>query len=350
MNKILVTGGCGFIGSNFIRRLLIKYPSISIINLDKLTYSGNIDNLNDIILKKYKMVRGDICDTQLLQSIFTKHKFDSVVHFAAESHVDRSIDNPMQFLNTNVMGTLSLLNESIKYVKKTKNTQFRFLHVSTDEVYGSLDNSGMFTEETPYDPSSPYSASKASSDHLVRAWQRTYGLSTLITNCSNNYGPFQFPEKLIPLMIINCLDKKPLPLYGSGDNIRDWLYVDDHCDALISVLKKGKIGETYNIGGNNEVKNIDVVNVICEILDNELPLNHGKSYKELITFVNDRPGHDFRYAIDSSKIKNDLGWSPRESFSSGLHKTIQWYLNNKEWWRNIQKKKYNQQRLGVIKK
>ena len=350
MNKILVTGGCGFIGSNFIRRLLIKDPSISIINLDKLTYSGNTDNLNDIILEKYKMIRGDICDTQLLHSIFTKYQFDSVVHFAAESHVDRSIDNPMQFLNTNVMGTLSLLNESIKYVKKTKNTQFRFLHVSTDEVYGSLDNSGMFTEKTPYDPSSPYSASKASSDHLVRAWQRTYGLSTLITNCSNNYGPFQFPEKLIPLMIINCLNKKPLPVYGSGNNIRDWLYVDDHCDALISVLRIGKIGETYNIGGNNEVKNIDVVNAICEILDNELPLNDGKSYKELITFVNDRPGHDFRYAIDSSKIKNDLGWSPRESFSSGLHKTIQWYLNNKEWWRNIQKKKYNQQRLGVIKK
>ena len=350
MNKILVTGGCGFIGSNFIRRLLIKDPSISIINLDKLTYSGNTDNLNDIILEKYKMIRGDICDTQLLHSIFTKYQFDSVVYFEAESHVDRSIDNPMQFLNTNVMGTLSLLNESIKYVKKTKNTQFRFLHVSTDEVYGSLDNSGMFTEKTPYDPSSPYSASKASSDHLVRAWQRTYGLSTLITNCSNNYGPFQFPEKLIPLMIINCLNKKPLPLYGSGNNIRDWLYVDDHCDALISVLRKGKIGETYNIGGNNEVKNIDVVNAICEILDNELPLNDGKSYKELITFVNDRPGHDFRYAIDSSKIKNDLGWLPRESFSSGLHKTIQWYLNNKKWWRNIQKKKYNQQRLGVIKK
>ncbi len=348
MIKILVTGGCGFIGSNFIRRLLIKDPSISIINLDKLTYSGNIDNLNDIFLKKYKMIRGDICDTKLLQSIFTKHKFDSVVHFAAESHVDRSIDNPIQFLNTNVMGTFSLLNESIKYVEKTKNTQFRFLHVSTDEVYGSLDNSGMFTEKTPYDPSSPYSASKASSDHLVRAWQRTYGLSTLITNCSNNYGPFQFPEKLIPLMIINCLDKKPLPIYGSGNNIRDWLFVDDHCDALISVLKKGKIGETYNIGGNNEVKNIDVVNAICEILDNELPFNDGKSYKELITFVNDRPGHDFRYAIDSSKIKNDLGWSPRESFSSGLHKTIQWYLNNKEWWRNIQKKKYNQERLGDI--
>ena len=349
MHTILVTGGCGFIGSNFIKRLLCKDTSVKIINLDKLTYSGNIENLTNLKNKNYKMLQGDICDTQLIKSLFNNYQFDAVVHFAAESHVDRSIDDPNQFLNTNVMGTLALLNGSINYLKKTKKQYFRFLHISTDEVYGSLKNSGKFIENTPYDPSSPYSASKASSDHLVRAWQRTYDLPTLITNCSNNYGPFQFPEKLIPLMIINCLDNKQLPIYGKGDNIRDWLYVNDHCDALIRVLKRGKVGETYNIGGENELKNIDVVNKICEILDNEIPLDNGQSYKQQIKFVTDRPGHDFRYAIDASKIKTELGWSPKESFSSGLYKTIKWYLNNEDWWRAIQKKEYNQQRLGVLK-
>ena len=349
MHTILVTGGCGFIGSNFIKRLLCKDTSVKIINLDKLTYSGNIENLTNLKNKNYKMLQGDICDTQLIKSLFNNYQFDAVVHFAAESHVDRSIDDPNQFLNTNVMGTLALLNGSINYLKKTKKQYFRFLHISTDEVYGSLKNSGKFLENTPYDPSSPYSASKASSDHLVRAWQRTYDLPTLITNCSNNYGPFQFPEKLIPLMIINCLDNKQLPIYGKGDNIRDWLYVNDHCDALIRVLKRGKVGETYNIGGENELKNIDVVNKICEILDNEIPLDNGQSYKQQIKFVTDRPGHDFRYAIDASKIKTELGWSPKESFSSGLYKTIKWYLNNEDWWRAIQKKEYNQQRLGVLK-
>ena len=349
MHTILVTGGCGFIGSNFIKRLLCKDTSVKIINLDKLTYSGNIENLTNLKNKNYKMLQGDICDTQLIKSLFNNYQFDAVVHFAAESHVDRSIDDPNQFLNTNVMGTLALLNGSINYLKKTKKQYFRFLHISTDEVYGSLKNSGKFLENTPYDPSSPYSASKASSDHLVRAWQRTYDLPTLITNCSNNYGPFQFPEKLIPLMIINCLDNKQLPIYGKGDNIRDWLYVNDHCDALIRVLKRGKVGETYNIGGENELKNIDVVNKICEILDNEIPLDNGQSYKQQIRFVTDRPGHDFRYAIDASKIKTELGWSPKESFSSGLYKTIKWYLNNEDWWRAIQKKEYNQQRLGVLK-
>ena len=349
MHTILITGGCGFIGSNFIRRLLCEDTSVKIINLDKLTYSGNIENLSNIKNRNYKMLQGDICDTQLIKSLFNNYQFDAVVHFAAESHVDRSIDDPNQFLNTNVMGTLALLNGSINYLKKTKKQYFRFLHISTDEVYGSLKNSGKFLENTPYDPSSPYSASKASSDHLVRAWQRTYDLPTLITNCSNNYGPFQFPEKLIPLMIINCLDNKQLPIYGKGDNIRDWLYVNDHCDALIRVLKRGKVGETYNIGGENELKNIDVVNKICEILDNEIPLDNGQSYKQQIRFVTDRPGHDFRYAIDASKIKTELGWSPKESFSSGLYKTIKWYLNNEDWWRAIQKKEYNQQRLGVLK-
>ena len=350
MSTLLVTGGCGFIGSNFIRRIMLKDPSCTIINLDKLTYSGNIDNLKDITTKRYVMCKGDICDKELLKSLFDKYHFDSVVHFAAESHVDRSIDDPSEFLKTNVMGTLSLLITSNNYLMKNNNNNFRFIHISTDEVYGSLKHSGKFIEETPYDPSSPYSASKASSDHLVRVWHKTYDFPSIITNCSNNYGPFQFPEKLIPLMIINCLENKPLPIYGGGENIRDWLYVNDHCDAILRVLNKGEIGNTYNIGGNNEVKNIDVVKLICDSIDKKLPRNNGKSYKDLITFVKDRPGHDFRYAIDSSKINNNLGWKPRESFSSGIKKTIDWYLNNKSWWKNIQKNTYNQQRLGVIEK
>ena len=266
MKSILVTGGCGFIGSNFIRNIVEKHKSIQIVNLDKLTYAGNLSNLNDLAKSQYIFSQGDICDSNLLESLFSKYKFDSVVHFAAESHVDRSIDGPSEFIQTNVVGTLNLLEQSRKFYSKSKNKNFKFLHVSTDEVYGSLGNEGKFLETTPYDPSSPYSASKASSDHLVRAWNRTYDLPTLITNCSNNYGPYQFPEKLIPLMIINSLNDLKLPVYGKGENIRDWLYVTDHCDAIWCVLNDGTTGETYNIGGNNEIKNLNIVRTICEIL------------------------------------------------------------------------------------
>ena len=348
MKTILITGGCGFIGSNFIQYIFDKKESVQIVNLDKLTYSANINNLKDLPKNNYKMVHGDICDTNLLKSLFHEYQFDAVIHFAAESHVDRSIDGPLEFIQTNIIGTLALLEESRKFYFKTKNKKFKFLHISTDEVYGSLSNLGKFVESSPYDPSSPYSASKASSDHLVRAWERTYGLPTLITNCSNNYGPYQFPEKLIPLMIINCLNHKALPVYGKGENIRDWLYVRDHCDAINYVLNKGEIGETYNIGGNNEIKNIDVVKLICELLDQKLPMQNGGSYLELISFVDDRPGHDFRYAIDSNKIKNELGWFPLESFDSGINKTIQWYLDNKDWWKSIYNNTYRQERLGII--
>jgi len=347
MKSILVTGGCGFIGSNFIRNIVEKHKSIQIVNLDKLTYAGNISNLNDLAKSQYIFSQGDICDSDLLESLFSKYKFDSVVHFAAESHVDRSIDGPSEFIQTNVVGTLNLLEQSRKFYSKSKNKNFKFLHVSTDEVYGSLGNEGKFLETTPYDPSSPYSASKASSDHLVRAWNRTYDLPTLITNCSNNYGPYQFPEKLIPLMIINSLNDLKLPVYGKGENIRDWLYVTDHCDAIWCVLNDGTIGETYNIGGNNEIKNLNIVRTICDILDELLP-KENESYSELITFVKDRPGHDFRYAIDSKKIKNELGWLPKESFESGIRKTIEWYLNNKIWWKSIQDNTYRQERLGVV--
>ena len=347
MKSILVTGGCGFIGSNFIRNIVEKHKSIQIVNLDKLTYAGNISNLNDLAKSQYIFSQGDICDSDLLESLFSKYKFDSVVHFAAESHVDRSIDGPSEFIQTNVVGTLNLLEQSRKFYSKSKNKNFKFLHVSTDEVYGSLGNEGKFLETTPYDPSSPYSASKASSDHLVRAWNRTYDLPTLITNCSNNYGPYQFPEKLIPLMIINSLNDLKLPVYGKGENIRDWLYVTDHCDAIWCVLNDGTTGETYNIGGNNEIKNLNIVRTICDILDELLP-KENESYSELITFVKDRPGHDFRYAIDSKKIKNELGWLPKESFESGIRKTIEWYLNNKIWWKSIQDNTYRQERLGVV--
>ena len=347
MKSILVTGGCGFIGSNFIRNIVEKHKSIQIVNLDKLTYAGNISNLNDLAKSQYIFSQGDICDSDLLESLFSKYKFDSVVHFAAESHVDRSIDGPSEFIQTNVVGTLNLLEQSRKFYSKSKKKNFKFLHVSTDEVYGSLGNKGKFLETTPYDPSSPYSASKASSDHLVRAWNRTYDLPTLITNCSNNYGPYQFPEKLIPLMIINSLNDLKLPVYGKGENIRDWLYVTDHCDAIWCVLNDGTTGETYNIGGNNEIKNLNIVRTICDILDELLP-KENESYSELITFVKDRPGHDFRYAIDSKKIKNELGWLPKESFESGIRKTIEWYLNNKIWWKSIQDNTYRQERLGVV--
>ena len=350
MKKCLVTGGCGFIGSNYIRTVLDREEDLHIVNLDKLTYAGNIQNLNGISSNNLTIVKGDICDVDLVNSLFEKYQFDTVVHFAAESHVDRSIEGPAEFIQTNVVGTLNLLEQSRFFYNKTNNDNFRFLHVSTDEVYGSLGDDGKFLETTPYDPSSPYSASKAGSDHLVRAWNRTFGLPTLITNCSNNYGSYQFPEKLVPLMIINCLQGNPLPVYGKGENVRDWLFVGDHCDAIHTVLAKGEIGETYNIGGNNEIKNIDVVTIICSLLDEISPRKNGSSYSDLITFVKDRPGHDFRYAIDAGKIRNDLGWSPNESFETGIRKTIHWYLDNQNWWKAIQDNNYRQERLGVIKK
>ena len=350
MKKCLVTGGCGFIGSNYIRIVLDREEDLHIVNLDKLTYAGNIQNLNGISSNNLTIVKGDICDVDLVNSLFEKYQFDTVVHLAAESHVDRSIEGPAEFIQTNVVGTLNLLEQSRFFYNKTNNDNFRFLHVSTDEVYGSLGDDGKFLETTPYDPSSPYSASKAGSDHLVRAWNRTFGLPTLITNCSNNYGSYQFPEKLVPLMIINCLQGNPLPVYGKGENVRDWLFVGDHCDAIHTVLAKGQIGETYNIGGNNEIKNIDVVTIICSLLDEISPRKNGSSYSDLITFVKDRPGHDFRYAIDAGKIRNDLGWSPNESFETGIRKTIHWYLDNQNWWKTIQDNNYRQERLGVIKK
>jgi dTDP-glucose 4,6-dehydratase len=350
MKKCLVTGGCGFIGSNYIRTVLDREEDLHVVNLDKLTYAGNIQNLNGISSNNLTIVKGDICDVDLVNSLFEKYQFDTVVHFAAESHVDRSIEGPAEFIQTNVVGTLNLLEQSRFFYNKTNNDNFQFLHVSTDEVYGSLGDDGKFLETTPYDPSSPYSASKAGSDHLVRAWNRTFGLPILITNCSNNYGSYQFPEKLVPLMIINCLQGNPLPVYGKGENVRDWLFVGDHCDAIHTVLAKGEIGETYNIGGNNEIKNIDVVTIICSLLDEISPRKNGSSYSDLITFVKDRPGHDFRYAIDAGKIRNDLGWSPNESFETGIRKTIHWYLDNQNWWKTIQDNNYRQERLGVIKK
>ena len=353
MGKVyIVTGGSGFIGTNFIRFMLDNGFAERIINLDKFTYAGNPQNLleydND---KRYAFAQGDICDQELVQELFILHKPDVVVNFAAESHVDRSIDGPSDFIRTNISGTYTLLQKSLCYYQSlTKDDQksFRFHHVSTDEVFGSLNEDDFFTEETPYDPSSPYSASKAASDHLVRAWHRTYGLPIIISNCSNNYGPFQFPEKLIPLMVLNCLQEKPLPVYGTGENIRDWLFVDDHCDAIHKIIEKGEIGETYNVGGNNEIKNINIVKTICNLLDNIRPSENLKFYQELITFVKDRPGHDFRYAIDSSKLQNKLGWSPKETFETGIRKTIEWYLENITWWQDIQNNTYQQERLGVL--
>ena len=351
--KIFVTGGAGFIGGNFIIKELDD-SDMTILNYDKLTYAGNINTLNSIEGKiNYIYTQGDICDKSSLNKVINDFMPDYIVHFAAESHVDRSIDSPLEFINTNIVGTALLLDEALKYYNSLSNYKrkiFKFLHISTDEVYGSLEEDGYFKETTPYDPSSPYSASKASSDHLVRAWNRTYGLPTLITNCSNNYGPYQFPEKLIPLMIINCLHEKELPVYGQGLNVRDWLFVTDHCEAIHRVLMDGYIGETYNIGGNTEIKNIEIVRIICNILDKKHPRSNGNSYEELISYVEDRPGHDFRYAIDSSKIKNELNWEPKETFESGINKTIIWYLTNKEWWQSIINNTYQQQRLGSLNK
>lgn len=350
MKTILVTGGAGFIGSNFIH-FILRNPDVCIINLDKLTYAGNLDSLKNIEHdSRYTFIRGDICDSDLVDDIFTQYHPDSVVHFAAESHVDRSIDGPGEFIRTNIQGTFTLLEGARKYwqaLNEGKQNKFRFLHISTDEVYGSLGDTGFFTEETPYAPNSPYSASKASSDHLVRAYYHTYGLPVLMTNCSNNYGPYQFPEKLIPLMILNALEGKSLPIYGNGQNVRDWLYVEDHCQAIFKVLKQGKPGDKYNIGGHNEKKNLDIVHILCSILDEKQPRSDGKSYREQITYVKDRPGHDMRYAIDASKIQKELGWVPAETFETGIVKTVEWYLHNSEWCQRVTDGSYRRERLGI---
>ncbi len=334
MKNILITGGAGFIGSNFIRNVFKTGLNWKIINLDILTYAGNPANLDDLshgFPDRYKFVHGDIKDRQLLEKLVFGEKIDGVIHFAAESHVDRSIDSPHEFVTTNVEGTVSLLDVCTKYYKSIKKfSKFRFLHVSTDEVYGSLGPHGYFTENTAYDPSSPYSASKAASDHFVRAYFRTYGFPVVITNCSNNYGPYQFPEKLIPLVILNIMEQKTLPVYGDGENVRDWLYVTDHCDALVEVFEKGVPGETYNVGGNSERKNIEIVNLLCKIMDRCQGKDSGSS-KKLIKFVEDRPGHDRRYAIDSTKIQKQLGWKPQHEFEDALEKTVKWYIENKKW-------------------
>ena len=344
MKNVLVTGGCGFIGSNFVKYLISCRNYFPVI-LDKLTYAGNIINLNQADKNKFALIKGDICDKELVNDLFIKYKFKGLFNFAAESHVDRSIDGPREFMQTNIFGTFSLLESSRNYFKNI-NHDFKFIHVSTDEVYGDLGEGEFFKETSPYKPNSPYSASKAASDHLSKAWGHTYGLPVVITNCSNNYGPFQFPEKLIPLIIINCLEWKPLPIYGDGKNERDWLFVTDHCQSLETIFRKGKIGETYNIGGNNVVKNIDIVKTICDVLDELKPSGKG-SYRELISYVKDRPGHDRRYAIDSQKIYEELNWKPKISFSEGIKNTIKWYINNESWWRDIKKSNYSQERLGV---
>lgn len=333
--NILLTGGAGFIGSHVVRLFVNKYPEYKIYNLDKLTYAGNLQNLVDLESKpNYQFIKGDITDQAFLQEIFEKHAFDSVIHLAAESHVDRSIKNPMEFILTNVIGTVNLLNVAKDYWKESKRGDHLFYHISTDEVYGSLGEEGFFTETTSYDPQSPYSASKASSDHLVRAYHNTYKLPVVISNCSNNYGPNQFPEKLIPLCINNIKNNRPLPVYGKGENVRDWLYVVDHARAIDVVFHQGKMGETYNIGGFNEWKNIDIVHLLCKIMDQKLGRAEGESAK-LITFVTDRAGHDHRYAIDATKIKNELGWEPSLQFEEGLDKTVDWYLANTEWMDNV---------------
>lgn len=346
----LVTGGAGFIGANFVLRQIARGKT-RIVNLDALTYAGNLATLAQVLdHPNHLFVHGSITDRALVRRLLREHRPIAVIHFAAESHVDRSIDSPGQFIQTNVIGTFELLEAVRHYLTELSESErraFRFLHVSTDEVYGSLGPTGKFNEESPYRPNSPYSASKAASDHLVRAYHHTYGLPTLTTNCSNNYGPYQFPEKLIPLMILNGLEGKPLPIYGQGQNVRDWLYVEDHCRAIERVLEAGRIGEVYNIGGHSEKTNLEVVITLCRILDTLLPDSPYRPHEQLLTFVADRPGHDLRYAMDTSKIQSELGWSPQESFDTGLSKTVRWYLNNRDWCRQVSAK-YNRERLGTL--
>lgn len=357
--KILVTGGAGFIGSAVIRYVL-KNTQNSIVNVDKLTYAGNLDSLSQVSgSPRYEFEQVDICDRVELERVFLMHQPDAIMHLAAESHVDRSIDGPLDFINTNVVGTSNLLEVARSYWSEmagARKSAFRFLHVSTDEVYGDLQSaSDLFSEATPYAPSSPYSASKAASDHLIRAWYRTYGLPTIVTNCSNNYGPYHFPEKLIPLVILNALQGRPLPVYGHGMQVRDWLYVEDHARALYLVLTEGSVGQTYNIGGHNEQTNIGVVKTICSLLEELAPNSpfslvsgNSKGFEGLIKHVEDRPGHDLRYAIDASKIKKDLNWTPRETFETGLRKTVEWYMTNSQWWERVLDGSYKGGRLGVV--
>lgn len=353
--KILITGGAGFIGSAVVRHIITNTPD-SVVNADKLTYAGNLESLAEVSAsERYTFEQIDICNRIELDRVFAQHQPDAVMHLAAESHVDRSITGPAAFIETNIVGTYMLLEAARAYWVKldtARKSAFRFHHISTDEVYGDLPHPDeyegdlpLFTEHTAYSPSSPYSASKASSDHLVRAWRRTYGLPTIITNCSNNYGPYHFPEKLIPLVILNALEGKPLPVYGKGDQIRDWLYVEDHARALYKVVTEGQIGETYNIGGHNEKQNLEVVHTICDLLDELVP--KAGSYRDQITYVTDRPGHDRRYAIDASKISQALGWQPQETFDSGLRKTVLWYLANRQWWERVQDGSYQRERLGL---
>ncbi|MEF1206831.1 dTDP-glucose 4,6-dehydratase [Photobacterium damselae] len=351
--KILVTGGAGFIGSAVVRHI-INNTQDSVINLDKLTYAGNLESLSDVENSdRYVFEQVDICDREELDRVFAQHQPDAVMHLAAESHVDRSIDGPAAFIETNIIGTYTMLEATRQYwnqLDEVRKSAFRFHHISTDEVYGDLEGTDdLFTETTSYSPSSPYSASKASSDHLVRAWLRTYGLPTIITNCSNNYGPYHFPEKLIPLMILNALEGKQLPVYGNGMQIRDWLYVEDHASALYTVVTQGEIGETYNIGGHNEKANIEVVKTICSLLEELVPNKPQgiAQYQDLITYVTDRPGHDVRYAIDATKIAAELGWKPVETFESGIRKTVEWYLNNEQWWSRVLDGSYSRERLGT---
>jgi dTDP-glucose 4,6-dehydratase len=346
--RVMVTGGAGFIGSAVVRHLVAS--GYDVVNVDKLTYSGSLEALQSVESSPHhRFHHADICDRQQMGCVLAGEQPDAIMHLAAETHVDRSIDGPAAFIETNIVGTFRLLDAALEYwrgLDEERRAKFRFHHISTDEVFGELElDSGIFTEETPYAPSSPYSASKASADHLVRAWRATYGLPVVLTNCSNNYGPFHFPEKLIPLTILNAIEGKPLPVYGKGANVRDWLYVEDHARSLELVLKKGRLGESYNVGGRSERTNLQVVETICDILDRERPLERG-SYRDLIAFVPDRPGHDLRYAIDSTKIERELGWRAEESFESGLEKTVRWFLENEWWWRPIREQKYAGQRLG----
>ena len=348
--RILVTGGAGFIGSAVVRRAMSDTPH-KVLVFDKLTYAGNLSSLESVACSpNYGFVRGDICDGAAVRRALRDFRPDIVMHLAAESHVDRSIDGPGAFVETNVVGTYTMLQAALDYwrsLNESAKAAFRFHHISTDEVFGALGAEGLFREDTPYAPTSPYSASKAGSDHLVRAWGHTYGLPVLITNCSNNYGPYHFPEKLIPLMILNALEGKPLPVYGAGENVRDWLFVEDHAEALLHVAKHGAPGEGYNVGGRSERRNIDVVEAICDLVDECVPLSEGRRRRELIAFVPDRPGHDLRYAIDSSKIERELGWRPRVTFEDGLRRTVAWYLANRPWWEAIRSGAYRGERLGV---